>query len=89
MPNARRGHPSNDRLCRVLALLLLYICLRSNEDAIIPDVLCNRVKAAYATFVLGEDEPAEMVQLHVYRIPNGTFGISDMMPTGDPTAGLQ
>ena len=38
---------------------------------------------------LDEVEPVEKVQLHVYRMPNGTFGISDTVPTGDSTAGPQ
>jgi hypothetical protein len=89
VPNVHRRYPSDDRLCRVLALSLLYICLRSNEDIIIPDALCNRVKAAYAALGLEEEEPVEKVQLHVYRMPNGTFGISDTVPTGDTTGGPQ
>ena len=47
------------------------------------------MKAAYAALGLDEVEPVEKVQLHVYRMPNGTFGISDTVPTGDSTAGPQ
>ena len=89
VPNVRCQYPSNDRLCRVLVLSLLYICLRNNEDVIIQDALCNQVKAVYAAFGLEEEEPVKVVQLHVYRLPNGTFDISNMVPTRDPTAGPQ
>ena len=89
VPNVHRRFPTDARLCRVLGLSLLYICLRSNEEVVIPDALCDRVKAAYAALGLEEVEPVEKVQLHVYRMPNGTFGISDTVPTGDSTAGPQ
>ena len=68
---------------------LLYISLRSNEDVIIPDALCNRLKAAYTVLGLEEEEKVEAVQLHVYRLKNGTFGVSNTVPTRDGTAGPQ
>ena len=74
----------------MLGLSLLYICLSSNEEVYVPDALRHRVKAAYAALGLGEEEPVEKVELHVYRTGNGTFGISDVVPSGtDPAAGPQ
>ena len=67
----------DNRLCRVLGHTLLYICLSSNEEVAIPMALCNRVKAAYAALGLDEEQPVERVALHIYRLPNGTFGIGD------------
>ena len=69
--------------------MLLYICLRSNGDVIVPYTLCNWVKAAYAALCLNEEEPVKVVQLYVYWMPNGTFDIADTVLTGDPKAGPQ
>ena len=87
VPNVRRRYPHDERLRQVFALPLLYICLGSNEDIIIPDALRHRVKAAYGALGLEEEELVKKVTLHVYWIPNGTFGISDTVPTGDGTEG--
>merc|ERR1712086_466612 len=90
VPHIRQRYPNDDRLCKVLGLSLLYICLSSNKEVYFPDTLRHRVKAAYAALGLGEEEPVEKVELHVYRTGNGTFGISDVVPTGtDPAAGPQ
>ena len=90
VPNIRRKYPRDDRLCRVLGHALLYICLSSNEEVLISSPLRNRVKAAYAALGLDEEQPLEKVALHLYRMPNGTFGISDVVPTGtDLAAGQQ
>ena len=89
VPHIRRRYPVDDRLCRVLGYALLYICLSSNEKVVIPAALCNRVKAAYAELGLDEDQPVEKVALHVYRLPNGTFGINDVVPTETEAAGPQ
>ena len=81
VPHIRARYSRDDKLCQVLGLSLLYICLSSNEQVIIPEALSNRVKGAYAALGLDEDQPVEKVELHVYRMPNGTFGISDVVPT--------
>ena len=75
VPHIRARYPTDDRLCRVLGLSLLYICLSSNEQVVIPEALCDRVQDAYAALGLDEEQPVEKVQLHVYRMPNGTFGM--------------
>lgn len=77
VPHLRRRYPVDNGLCRVLGHALLYICLSSNEEVAIPTALCNRVKAAYAALGLDEEQPVERVALHIYRLPNGTFGIGD------------
>ena len=90
VPNLCRRYPSDGRLCRVLGEALLYICLSSNEEVLIPAPLRDRVKAAYAALGLDEEQPLEKVALHVYRMPNGTFGISDVVPNEtDQAAGPQ
>ena len=61
VPNVRHQYPSDNRLCRVLVLSLLYICLRSNEEVIIPDTFYNWVNADYAALGLEEKEPVEVV----------------------------
>ena len=61
-----------------------------NEEVLIPVPLRDRVKAAYAALGLDEEQPLEKVALHVYRMPNGTFGINDVVPTEtDPAARQQ
>ena len=69
--------------------MLLYMFLHSNKDVIILDALCHQVKVAYVTLGLEKEKPVKKIQLHVYWIPNGTFGICATVPTGDPTAGSQ
>ena len=87
VPNIRRRYPNDHRLCRVLGIALLYICMSSNEDVVLPDALCSRVKDAYAALGMDEEEPIVKIELHVYRMPNGTFGISDAVPTEDSPGG--
>ena len=60
-----------------MALSLLYICLQHNEEIYVPVSLC-----AYAAPGLATEEPIEKVSFHVYRGPNGVFGISDAVSTG-------
>ena len=86
VPNIRRKYPRDDRLCRVLGHALLYICLSSNEEVLAPPPLRDRVKAAYAALGLDEEQPLEKFTLDVYRMPNGTFGIRDAVPTGTDLA---
>ena len=86
VPHIRARYSRDNRLCRVLGLSLLYICLSSNKHVVIPEALSNRVKGAYAALGLDEDQPVEKGELHVYRMPNGTFGISDVVPTGTGAA---
>ena len=55
-----------------------------------PLCLCNRVKDAYAALGIVVEEPIAKVTLHVYRGPNGVFGIGDAVSTetsGVVTAG--
>jgi len=73
-----------------MALSLLYICLRHNEEIFVPAPLRKRVKDAYAALGLAIEEPIAKVTLHVYRGPNGVFGIGDAVSTetsGVVTAG--
>ena len=81
VPNVRCRYPRAKRLCRVLTLSLLCICLFRNKDVIIPDTLRHQVKAAHAALGLEEGVMVEKVQLYVYRMPNGMFDISDTVPT--------
>jgi len=81
VPNIHHRYPNDHRLCRVLGIALLYICLSSNEDVLCPAALRGRVKDAYAALGIEEEEPIAKIELHVYRMPNGTFGISDAVPT--------
>ena len=87
VPNIHHRYPNDHRLCRVLGIALLYICLSSNEDVLCPDALRDRVKDAYAALGIEEEEPIAKIELHVYRMPNGTFGISDAVPTEEGLAG--
>ena len=89
MPNIHHRYPNDHRLCRVLGIALLYICLSSNEDVLCPDALRDRVKDAYAALGIEEEEPIAKIELRVYRMPNGTFGISDAVPTEEGLAGPQ
>ena len=82
VPNIRRRYPNDARLCRVLALALLYICLQHNEDIYVPPPLRSTVRDAYAALGIDEEEPIQKVPLHVYRGPNGVFGIGDAVDTG-------
>jgi len=82
VPNIRRRFPNDARLCRVMALSLLYICLQHNEEICVPAPLRNRVKDAYTALGLAVEEPIEKMALHVYRGPNGVFGIGDAVSTG-------
>ena len=50
----------------------------------------QRQGGLYAELGLDEEQPLEKVALHVYRMPNGTFRINDMVPTRtDFVAGQQ
>ena len=59
--NIRPRHPCDERLFRVFTLSLLYMCLCSNEDVIIPDALRHWLKAVYVVLGLDEEEPVEKV----------------------------
>lgn len=54
VPNIRRRFWNNNRLCRILCLLLIYICLAHNEEVFVPGELRN---AAYAELGLDEGRP--------------------------------
>ena len=86
---ANPADPDDHRLCRVLGIALLYICLSSNDDVLCPDALRERVKDAYVALSTEEEEPIVKIELHVYRMPKGTFGISDAVSTEDLGEGLQ
>jgi len=47
----------------------------------VPAPLRKRVKDAYAALGLAIEEPIAKVTLHVYRGPNGVFGIGDAVST--------
>ena len=87
VPNIHRRYPDDHRLCRLLGIALLYFCLSSNEDVLCPGALRERVKDAYAALGTEEEEPIVKIELHVYRMPNGTFGIFDAVPTEDSAGG--
>ena len=90
VPHARAQIPVDNRLSRVICLSLLYVCLGSNKHIIIPNMVCDRVKAVYAMLCLDKRQQVEMVALRVYQIPNSTFGINCMVPTeSDPAAETQ
>ena len=39
VPNMRRRFCNDSRLCKVMALSLLYICLSSNAEVYVPEAL--------------------------------------------------
>ena len=67
IPNIRQRYPNDLRLCRVLSLSLLYICLSCNEVVYIPPTLRDRVRSACTALGLNEQHPIVKVPLHVYR----------------------
>ena len=67
VPNIYRRYPNDIRLCRVLGLSLLYICLSDDDAVYVPDNLRERVRLAYTALGLNEAQPIEKVPLHVYR----------------------
>lgn len=68
VPNMRNRYANDSRLCRVMALPLLYICLSSNEDVYVPTQLRNRVRNAYAQLGNEEEQPIKKIPLHIYRL---------------------
>ena len=87
VPHIRARYPNDARLCSVLALPLLFICLRSDDSVHVPDVLRNHVRSKYSLLGLNEEQPVEKIALHVYRGPNGTFGIDDCVGVGTGAEG--
>ena len=83
----RKRYPNDTRLCSVLALPLLFICLGSDENVHVPGVLRNHVRSKYSLLGLDEEQPVEKIALHVYRGPNGTFGIDDCVGVGTGAGG--
>ena len=67
VPTIRRRFRNDSRLCQVIGLALLYICVGDNEDVFVPTQVKDRVRAAYAQLGLEEAQPIKKVQLHVYR----------------------
>ena len=89
VPNLRRRFPNDSRLCRVLALPLLYICLSSNQEVYVPSELRTKVQNAYAALGLDEEQPIRKVPLHIYRV-NGVLMIDPVdttAATGTTTGG--
>ena len=86
VPAIRRRFPNDSRLCTVLALALLYICLGDNEVVFVPPEVKSRVRAAYAQLGLEEAQPIKKVPLHVYR-NNGVLMIDALDEDGSPSGG--
>jgi len=67
VPSIRRRFWNDSRLCIVMGVALLYICMGDNEDVFVPTELKDRVRAAYAQLGLEEAQPIKKVQLRIYR----------------------
>jgi hypothetical protein len=66
LPNIRNKFRNDTKLCCVLALPLLYACMK--DDIMIPEGIRIRVKDAYSNLGFDEDQPVKKIPLHVYRI---------------------
>ena len=84
VPNMCQRFHNDSRLCKVMALSLLYICLSSKAKVYVPGALRNRVKVTYAALGLDEDEPIKKISLLIYRV-NGVLMIDEI--DGGGTAG--
>ncbi|CAJ1935012.1 unnamed protein product [Cylindrotheca closterium] len=65
IPNIRAKFPRDNRLCRVLALTLLYACM--HEDILVPPGIKSRVRTAYGELNQDTQQPVEKVPLFVHR----------------------
>jgi hypothetical protein len=66
LPNVRKYFKKDTRLCCVLALPLLYACLK--DDIMVPEGIRSRVRIAYSNLGLDEEQPVTKIPLHVYRV---------------------
>ena len=66
IPNIRKYFRNDTSLCHVLALPLLYACLK--EDIMVPEGIRTRVKVAFSKLGCEEVQPVTKIPLHVYRI---------------------
>jgi Transcriptional activator of glycolytic enzymes len=65
VPKIRHKFEQDNGLCRVLALSLLFGCLDDNVKNMIPDVIVERVCAAYNALGLDVTQPVEKILLQV------------------------
>jgi hypothetical protein len=66
LPNIRKKIRNDTRLCCVLALPLLYACMKDN--IVVPEGIRIRVKNAYSNLGFDDNQPVKKIPLHVYRI---------------------
>jgi hypothetical protein len=66
LPNIRNKFRNDTKLCCVLALSLLYACMK--DDIMVTEGIRIRVKDAHSKLGFDEDQPVKKIPLHVYRI---------------------
>ena len=73
VPRIRQRYSSDNKLCNVLGIALLYACMSDEDAIVIPDAIRIRVRNAYSALNLEVTQPVEKVPLHVYRIRDQLF----------------
>mmetsp|Transcript_36970 Transcript_36970/g.89819 ORF Transcript_36970/g.89819 Transcript_36970/m.89819 type:complete len:692 (-) Transcript_36970:70-2145(-) len=66
IPKIRAKFRRDNRLCRVLALTLLYACMQ--DDILVPTEIKNRVRTAYGELNLDIQQPVQKIPLFVHRV---------------------
>ena len=80
-PNIRRRFPNDSRLCRVLALPLLFAAMDNETgEEFLPQAMRNRITAAYIPTHPEVPQPVERVPLTIYRVQD-TLMIAEMINT--------